>query len=150
MALHYIVQSPFYSTSKVKHTGIEMREIVIPHLKTSLQFLEINYVKRERKDKSLLFFLIDLSHKLEKKNIHLNLLSTMNTLWWQPYSLTMHGSSEPMMCWLLNCPKFWSIILDCYFYLRVFGGNYTCSNFQRVMVAVFYYTTTKNFRLYHM
>lgn len=60
MVMHYIAQSPFYLTSKVKHTGIEMREIVIPHLTTSLQFSEINYVKRERKEKSLLFFLLTL------------------------------------------------------------------------------------------
>lgn len=80
MVLHYIAQSPFYLTSKVKHTGIEMREIVIPHLTTSLQFSEINYVKRERKEKSLLFFFIDLSHKLENKYLHLNLLSTISTL----------------------------------------------------------------------
>lgn len=56
MVLHYIAQSPFYSTSKVKHTGIEMRETVIPHLTTSLQFSEINYVKRERKKNHYFFF----------------------------------------------------------------------------------------------
>lgn len=59
MVLHYIAQSPLYSTSKVKHTGIEMREIVIPHLTTSLQFSEINYVKHERK-KITTFFLLTL------------------------------------------------------------------------------------------